>query len=145
MNNSVFGKTMENVRKRRDIKLVTTDTIKNQLVSGPNYHATKWFSKDLLAMEMKKTNVKMNKQVYLGLSILEICKIIMYTFWYDYIKPKFQDNAKLCYMELTALLFILKLKIFMKMLLMTLKNGLTYQIMMLIDHYQKKWIERWLD
>ena len=138
MNNSVFGKTMENVRKCRDIKLVTTDTIKNQLVSGPNYHATKWFSKDLLAMEMKKTNVKMNKQVYLGLSILKICKIIMYTFWYDYIKPKFQGNAKLCYMELTALLFILKLKIFMKMLLLTLKNGLTYQIIMLIDHYQKK-------
>ena len=54
MNNSVFGKTMENVRKHRDIKLVTTDKRRNQLVSEPNYHTTKWFSESLLAIEMKK-------------------------------------------------------------------------------------------
>ena len=65
MNNAVFGKTMENVRKHRDIKLVTTNKRRNQLVSEPNYHATKWFSKNLLAIEMKKTRVKMNKPVYL--------------------------------------------------------------------------------
>ena len=72
MNNSVFGKTMENVRKHRDIILVTTDKRRNQLVSEPNYHATKWFSENLLTIEMKKIKVKMNKPVYLGLSILEI-------------------------------------------------------------------------
>ena len=72
MNNSVFGKTMENIRKHRDIKLVTTDKRRNQLVSEPNYHTTKWFSENLLAIEMKMTKVKMNKPVYLGLSILEI-------------------------------------------------------------------------
>ena len=65
MNNAVFGKTMENVRKHRDIKLVTTNKRRNQLVSEPNYHTTKWFSKNLLAIEMKKTRVKMNKPVYL--------------------------------------------------------------------------------
>ena len=58
MNNSVFGKTMENVRKQIDIKLVATDKRKNQLVSDPNYHITKWFSENLLATEMKKTKVK---------------------------------------------------------------------------------------
>ena len=58
MNNSVFGKTMENVRKQIDIKLVATDKRKNQLVSEPNYHITKWFSENLLATEMKKTKVK---------------------------------------------------------------------------------------
>ena len=58
MNNSVFGKTMENVRKHRDIKLVTTDKRRNQLVSEPNYHTTKCFSESLLAIEMKKTKVK---------------------------------------------------------------------------------------
>ena len=99
MNNSVFGKTMENVRKHRDIKLVTTDKRRNQLVSEPNYHATKWFSENLLATEMKKIKVKKNKPVYLGLSILEISKTLMYEFWYDYIKPKYQDNARLCYMD----------------------------------------------
>ena len=67
MNNSVFGKTMENVRKHRDIKLVTTDKRRNQLVSEPNYHTTKYFSENLLAIEMKKTKAKMNKPVYLGM------------------------------------------------------------------------------
>ena len=69
MNNSIFGKTMENVRKHRDIKLVTTDKNRNPSVSEPNYHTTKWFSENLLLIEMKKAKVKMNKPVYLGLSI----------------------------------------------------------------------------
>ena len=99
MNNSVFGKTMENVRKQRDIKLVTTDKRRNQLVSEPNYHTTKWFSRNLLPIEMKKIRVKMNKPVYLGLSMLEISKTLMNEFCYDYVKPKYQDNAKLCYMD----------------------------------------------
>ena len=89
MNNAVFGITMENVRKHRDIKLVTTDKRRNQLVSAPNYHAIKWFSENLVAIEMKKTKVTMNKPIYLGLSILEINKILMYEFWYDYMKPKY--------------------------------------------------------
>ena len=80
MNNDVFGKTMENVRKYKDIKLVTTDKRRNQLVSEPNYHTTKWFAENLLAIEMKKTKVKINKPVYLGLPILEISKILMYEF-----------------------------------------------------------------
>ena len=99
---------MGNVRKHRDIKLVTTDKRRNQLVSEPNYHTTKLFSGDLLAIEMKKTKVKMNKPVYLGLSILEISKTLMYEFWYDYIKPKYQNNAKLCYMDTDS--FIIHIK-----------------------------------
>ena len=64
MNNSAFGKTMESVRKHRDIKLVTTDEKINKLVSEPNYHTTKRFSENLLAAEMKKAKVKMNKPAY---------------------------------------------------------------------------------
>ena len=94
MNNAVFGKTMENERKHRDIKLVATNKRRNQLVSEPNYHTTKWFSENLLAIEMKKTKVKMNKPVYLGLAILEISKTLMYEFWNDYVKPKYGDNVK---------------------------------------------------
>ena len=67
MNNAVFGKTMENVRKYRDIKLVTAYKRRNQLVSEPNYHTTKWFSGSLLAIEMKKTKVKVNNPIYLSL------------------------------------------------------------------------------
>ena len=68
MNNSFFGKTMENLRKHRDIKLVTTDQKRSKLISQPNYHTTKRFSESLLAIEMKnKTKVKMNKPLYLGM------------------------------------------------------------------------------
>ena len=81
MNNSVFGKTMENVRKYRDIKLVATDERRNKLVSEPNHHTTKQFSENLLGIEMRKTKVKMNEPVYLGMSILDISKTLMYEFW----------------------------------------------------------------
>ena len=80
MNTAVFGKTMENVRKHRDIKLVATHKRRNQLVSEPNYHTIKYFSKNFLAIEMKKTKVKMNKAIYLGFSILEITKILSMSF-----------------------------------------------------------------
>ena len=97
MNNAVFGKTMENIRKYRDIKLVTTDKKRNKLVSEPNYHTINYILEDLSIIEMNKTKVKMNKPIYLGLSILDISKVLMYKFWYDYIKPKYGNKVKLCY------------------------------------------------
>ena len=114
MNNAVFGKTMENVRKHRDIKLVATDKRRNQLVSEPNYHTTEWFSENLLPTEMKKTKVKMNKPVYLGLSILEISKTLIYEFWYDYMKPKYGDKVKLCYMDTDSFIMHIKTEDFYK-------------------------------
>ena len=114
MNNSVFGKTMENERKHRDIKLVTADKRRNQLVSEPNYYTTKWFSENLLPIEMKKTKVKMNKPVYLGLSILEISKTLTYEFWYDYMKPKYDDNVKLCYMDTDSFIMHIRTEDFYK-------------------------------
>ena len=99
MNNSVFGKTMEIVRKHRDIKIVTTEEKRIKLVSEPNYYMTKHFSKNLLAIEMKKAKVKVNEPVYLGISVLDISKTLMYEFWHDYVKLKYKDKAKLCYMD----------------------------------------------
>ena len=99
INNSVFGKTSENVRNHRDIKLVTSDKRRKRLVSEPNYHSHKNFSEHLMAIEMKKTKVKMIKPIYLGMSILDISKTLMYEFWYDHIKPKYGDRAKLCYTD----------------------------------------------
>ena len=93
MNDAVFGKTMENVRKHSDIKLATRDKGRNELASEPNYHTTKYFSKILMAIEMKKSKVKINKPAYLDMSILDISKTSIYQFWYDYIKPKYQDKA----------------------------------------------------
>ena len=94
MNNAVFGKTMENIRKHRDIKLVTTDKRRSKLVSESNYHTMNYISEDLSIIEMNKTKVKMNKPMYLGLSILGISKLLIYEFWYDYMKPKYGDNIK---------------------------------------------------
>ena len=99
MNNSVFGKTMENIRNHRDIKLVTTNAQRRKYVSEPNYTASKCFSKDLMAIKMRKTKVQMNKPVYLEQAILDISKTLMYEFYYEYLKPKYGDKVKLCYMD----------------------------------------------
>ena len=104
----VFGKTMENIRKHKGIKLVTTDKKRSKLVSEPNYLTINLISEDLSIIEMKKTKVKMNKPIYLGLSILEISKILMYESWYDYMKPKYNNDVKLCYMDTDS--FIMNIK-----------------------------------
>ena len=114
MNNSVFGKTMENIRKHRDIKLVTTDKRRSKLVSEPNYHTINLISEDLSIIEMKKTKVKMKKPIYLGLSILEISKTLMYEFWYDYMKPKYAKHVKLCYMDTDSFIMNIKANDFYK-------------------------------
>ena len=98
MNNAVFGRTMENVRNHRDIKLVT-DKKRCKLASKPNYQTTKWFSKEFVAMEMKKPKVRMNKPIYLGFSILDVNKTLMYEFLYDYMNPKYGEKAKLCHTD----------------------------------------------
>ena len=99
MNNAVFGKAMENVRKHRNITLVTTEKRTNFLVSEPNYHTTKFFTENLLAIEMRKSQILMNKPVYFGLSILDLSTTVMYEFWCDYVKPKYGENAKFCNMD----------------------------------------------
>ena len=99
MNNSVFGKTIENVRNHRDIKFVTNNERRNKLVSEPNCHTKIHFSENLLAIEMRKTKIIMNQPVYLGQAILDISKTFMYEFWYNYIKPKYQEKTQLCSMD----------------------------------------------
>ena len=128
MNNAVFEKTMENVRKRRNIKLVTTERRRNCLVSEPNYHTTKFFTENLLAIEMIITQILMNKPVYLGLSILDLSKTVMYEFWYDYVKPKYGVNAKLCYMDNDSFTVHVKTDIF-KDIAGDVEQGLILQIM----------------
>ena len=112
MNNSVYGKTMENVRKHRDSKLVTTDKKRSKLVSEPNYHTMNYISENLSIIEMKRTKVKRNKPIYLGLSILEISKLLMYEFWYDYMKRKYDDKVELCYTDTGSFIINIKTKDF---------------------------------
>ena len=108
MNNSVFGKTMENIRNHKNIKLVTTDQKRSKLVSEPNYHTINLISEYLSIIEMKKTKIKMSKLIYLGFSILEISKTLMYEFWYDYMKPKYGNKVQLCYTDTDS--FIINIK-----------------------------------
>ena len=105
---------MENVSRHRDIKLVAIDKKRSKLVSEPNYHTMNFISQNLSIIEMKKIKVKMNKPIYLGLSILEISKILMYEFWYDYMKPKYSDNVKLCYTDTDSFIINIKTKDFYK-------------------------------
>ena len=99
---------MENVRKHRGIKLVTTETRRNYLVSEPNYHTTKFFTESLLAIELRKTDILMNKPDYLGLSIVQLNKILMYEFRYDYLKPKYGEKTKLCHMNTDSFIVYIK-------------------------------------
>ena len=100
--------------EKTDIKLVTTGKKRNKLVSEPNYHTMNYISEDLSIIEMKKIKVKMNKAIYLGLSILDISKILMYEFWYDYMKPKYNDKVKLCYMDTDSFVMNIKTNDFYK-------------------------------
>ena len=85
MNNSVFGKMIENVRKRRDIKLIVTEENRKKLVSEPNYESCTTFSEHLMAIEMRKTRVLMDKPILVGLAISDKSKELMYEFWYEYL------------------------------------------------------------
>ena len=105
---------MENIRKHGDIKLVTTDKKRSKLVSEPNYHTINLISEDLSIIEVKNTKLKINKRIYLGLSILEISKILMYEFWYDYMKLKYNDNVRLCYMDTDNFIMNIKTNDFYK-------------------------------
>ena len=127
MNNPVFGKTMENVRNHRDIELVTSNKRRKRLASEPNYHSCKKFSDHLMAIEMKKTRVKMTKPLYLNMSILDISKILMYEFWYNHIIQSYQNmetEQNYAIQILIVLLFTSKPKILLKIFLMMLRNGL---------------------
>ena len=115
MNNMVFGKTMESIRKQRNIKLVMTEERYLKTVMHPNFKSGIRFDENLMGCEMGKIKVKMNKHVYLGQAILDLSKIVMYEFHYDYMKPKFKDlrgvgskDLQLCYMDTSYLVYRIK-------------------------------------
>ena len=88
--------------------LVASDKRRSILVSEPNYHSSKCISKDLRIIEIRKVEVKMNKPMYLGQAMLDISKTLKYEFWYDYIKPKYGDKARLCYMDTDSFVIFIK-------------------------------------
>ena len=114
MNNSVFGKTMENIRNHKNIKLVTSEKKYKKYVLKPNFKDSRAFSKHLLAMEMGKTEIKMDRPVYLGQTILDLSKTLMYEFHYDYMRPKYGSKFKLCYMDTDSFVYEIETEDFYK-------------------------------
>ena len=110
LNNSFYGKTMENVRNHRDIRLVNTENKKSKLASEPNYHSNKHISEDFLIMGMKRREIRMNKPIYLGQAILDYSKMLMYEFWYDYLQPMYNDKIELCYMDTDSFIIYVETK-----------------------------------
>ena len=108
MNNSVFGKTLENIRKHRNIKLVNNEEEYLKNVMKPNFKSGTLLRPNLMGCEMGKVRVVMNKPVYLGQAILDLSKTIMYEFHYDYMIPKYGDRLKLCYMDMDSLIYNIK-------------------------------------
>ena len=107
MNNSVFGKMMENIRKHRNIKLVMAEEKYLKIVMKPNFKSRVRFGENLMGCETWKVKVIMKKPVYLGQVILDLSKIIMYEFHYDYMRPKCKD-PHLCYMDTDSLIYNIK-------------------------------------
>ena len=114
MNNSVFGKTMENLRNRVDVRLVNTKEKLRKLVAKPNFKSRKIFNENLVSVHMSKTSLLMNKPIYLGMCILDLSKIIMYDFHYNYIKSKYADKAKLSFTDTDSLMYEIETEDFYK-------------------------------
>ena len=108
MNNSVFGKTMENVRKYIDIKLVREGKKASKLINKPNFKGRTIFTPNLVAIHMGKTNIRMYKPKYLGMSILDISKTLMYEFHYGYMKPKYGERIKLLFTDTDSLMYLIE-------------------------------------
>ena len=108
MNNSVFRKRMENIRKHRTIKLITNREAYLKAVMKPNFKSSVLFGENLMGCEMGKIKVVMNKLVYLGQAILDLSKIVMYEFHYDYMMQKYPEGLTLCYMDTDSLIYDIK-------------------------------------
>ena len=122
MNNSVFGKTMENIKNRVDVKLVNTEEKFKKLVAKPNFKSRKIFSENLISVHMKKTSLTMNKPVYLGMCILDLSKTLMYDFHYNYIKPKYGNKAKLLFTDTDSFMYEIETEDFYKDISGDVKN-----------------------
>ncbi|XP_065662831.1 uncharacterized protein LOC136085451 [Hydra vulgaris] len=108
INNSVFGKTMESIENRVDVRLVTNRNEAVKLASRPNFESRTIFNKNLIAIHMKRTKLMYNKPIYLGMCILDLSKTLMYEFHYDYIEKKYSDRAKLLFTDTDSLAYEIK-------------------------------------
>ena len=110
MNNSIFGKTMENVRGRKNIELVHTEKRMKKVAAKANFTSFTIFNKDLVAAHCLKSTILLNKPIFVGFAILDLSKLLMYDFHYGYIKKKYGSDAELCFTDTDSLLYDIKCK-----------------------------------
>ena len=110
MNNSVFGKTMENLQKRVDVKLVTDERKLDKLTSKPAYVSSKIFNENLMPVHKVKETLTLNRPAYVGMCILDLSKMLMYDFHYNYIKKKYGNRAKLLFTNTDSLTYEIEAK-----------------------------------
>jgi hypothetical protein len=108
MNNAVFGKTMENLRKRANVKLVNDKTKLTKLTARPSFDSFRISSEDVAAVNMKKTKLYLNRPIYVGFTILDLSNVLMYQFHYEYMKQKYGANAKLLFTDTDSLCYEVK-------------------------------------
>ena len=135
MNNAIFSKTMENIRKHKNIKLVTNRESYLKTVMKPNFKSGVLYGENLMGCEMGKIKVVMKKTVYLGQAILDLSKIVMYEFHYDYMKPKYGENLKLCYMDTDSLIYQIKTEGFYADITDMCQRDSIHPVIVIIDHY----------
>ncbi|GFT86122.1 uncharacterized protein NPIL_131301 [Nephila pilipes] len=108
MNNSIFGKTMENVRRRVDIRLCSTEEQARKLIAKSNFNRRTIFSENLMAVHLKKTNIKFFKPIHVGMTILDLSKVLMYSFHYEYMKHRYDSKIKLMYTDTDSFIYEIK-------------------------------------
>ena len=105
MNNSIFGKTMENLRKQVDVRLVTNEKKLDKLTSKPTYVSSKIFNENLMAVHKVKETLTLNRPAYVGMCILDLSKTLMYNFHYNYIKKKYNNRTRLLFPDTDSLTY----------------------------------------
>ena len=134
MNNSVFGKTIENIRKRQNVILVDDRKLANKLSSKPNFDRATIFDENLVAVHMKKTEIYFNKPIYVGQAILDLSKTLMFDFHYNYIRKKYNNKAELLFTDTDSLMYLIQTDDFTSILKKILIKSLIHLIIMKIIH-----------
>ena len=138
MNNSVIGKTLENIRYTVDIGIISSNKFAKKLAANPNYGRCTIFDENFIGVHIRKTKLYFNKPVYRGMSILDLSKSLMYDFHYNHIKTKYEDNAKLLFTVTDSLGYEIRTTDFTKISTPTLRKVLTLVTTRLIIHLELK-------
>ena len=139
MNNSPFGKTIENIRKRQNVELVNDRKKALKLTSKPNFDRATIFDEHLVAVHMKKTEVYFNKPIFVGQAILDLSKTLMFDFHYNYIRKKYNNKAELLFTDTDSLMYLIQKRMISFLISKnTSKESLIHLVTQMFIHQESK-------